>query len=51
VALRAVLILVALILGFACFVIAVFRADARGPLIPAGLALWILTAILEVLPK
>lgn len=47
----ALLVLILLILGFVCFIAAAFGMAARINLVAAGLAAWILTAILEAWPK
>lgn len=43
----AVLFLIFLVLGFACFVAAAFGAGARWNLVAAGLAFWILVAVIN----
>lgn len=43
----AVFFLILLVLGFACFVGAIFRASSRWDLLAAGLAFWILIPLIN----
>lgn len=43
----AVLFLIFLVLGFACFVAATFNAGSRWNLMAAGLAFWILVYVIQ----
>lgn len=45
------LVLILLILALVCFAAATFNVVARINLVAAGLALWVLTVIIQVWPK